>query len=94
MAQPLQDPAAEAQADAGGPLVETAVAAGEAGLEDTRKVGRVNTDAGVPDTSTRGRSSEISMKPEGVYLMALESTCSMTNRSHFSSVNTVHPRGS
>ena len=85
-----KDAAAEIQADAGRALVRAAVAAGIALFKHARQILRRDADARVADAERfRRLERDRTPPPLRVYLRALESTCSMTNSSHFSSVMTL-----
>lgn len=91
MPQPVQHLAAEIKPDARGLLVLPAVEAGEALLEDPGQILGPDADAAVGDDQGVPVAVDADPAPSGVYFTALDSSCSMTKHSHFSSVSTLFP---
>ena len=87
-----QHPSCEVEADAGGLAVCAAIVAGIAALEHARQIFRGDADARVGDDRW-SFSTYMEMEPSGVYLTALESSCSTQKPNHFSSVSTCRPVG-
>ena len=94
MPQIPADPPAQIQPDAAGPLIRSAVASGIPVLQNPGQVLRSNADARIPDAQPLLRLYRNGDRPLRVYFSALESTCSTTKESHFSSVTTVVSTGS